>query len=82
MYAPAERAKPAVFRNNDLPGIVAASGAQRLIRHYGVRPGLRAVVLTAGDEGYGAALDLAEHGTDVAAVVDCRPDRPDGSNGG
>ena len=66
--------QPAVFRNNDLPGIVAASGAQRLIRHYGVRPGLRAVVLTAGDEGYGAALDLAEHGTEVAAVVDCRLD--------
>ncbi len=64
--------QPAVFRNNDLPGIVAASGAQRLIRHYGVRPGLRAVVLTASDEGYGAALDLVEHGTDVAAVVDCR----------
>ena len=66
--------QPAVFRNNDLPGIVAASGAQRLIRHYGVRPGLRAVVLTAGDEGYGAALDLVEHGTEVAAVVDCRLD--------
>lgn len=66
--------QPAVFRNNDLPGIVSASGAQRLIRHHGVRPGLRAVVLTAGDEGYAAALDLAENGTDVAAVVDCRLD--------
>ena len=48
--------QPAVFRNNDLPGIVAASGAQRLIRHYGVRPGLRAVVLTASDEGYGGGV--------------------------
>ncbi len=70
--------QPAVFRNNDLPGIVSAAAAQRLIRHYGVRPGLRAVVLTTGDEGYAAALDLAEHGTDVAAVVDCRPDPPAG----
>ena len=60
--------QPAVIRNNDLPGIVSAAAAQRLIRHYGVRPGLRAVVLTAGDEGYAAALDLAEHGADVAAV--------------
>ena len=70
--------QPAVFRNNDLPGIVSATAAQRLIRHYGVRPGLRAVVLTAGDEGYAAALDLAENGTDVAAVVDCRLDVPSG----
>ena len=66
--------QPAVFRNNDLPGIVSASAAQRLIRHYGVRPGLRAVVLTAGDAGYAAALDLADNGTDVAAVIDCRLD--------
>ena len=66
--------QPSVFRNNDLPGIVSATAAQRLIRRHGVRPGLRAVVLTAGDEGYAAALDLAENGTDVAAVVDCRLD--------
>ncbi|MCY3911671.1 MAG: 2Fe-2S iron-sulfur cluster-binding protein [Chloroflexi bacterium] len=70
--------QPAVFRNNDLPGIVSATAAQRLIRHHGVRPGRRAVVLAAGDEGYAAALDLAENGTDVAAVVDCRPDPPAG----
>ncbi len=70
--------QPAVFRNNDLPGIVSGTAAQRLIRHHGVRPARRAVVLTDGDEGYAAALDLAEHGTDVAAVVDCRLDAPTG----
>ncbi len=70
--------QPAVFRNNDLPGIVSATAAQRLIRHHGVRPGRRAVVLTARDEGYAAALDLAECGTDVAAVVDYRLDAPTG----
>lgn len=64
--------QPAVFRNNDLPAVVSAGGVQRLIRHYGVRPGRRAVVLTAGDEGYAAALDLTERGTEVAAVVDLR----------
>ena len=66
--------QPAVFRNNDLPGIVSATAAQRLIRHFGVRPGRRAVVLTSGDEGFAGALDLAEHGIDVAGVVDCRLD--------
>jgi sarcosine oxidase subunit alpha len=36
---------------------------------YAVRPGRRAVVLAANDMGYGAALDLADAGVDVAAIV-------------
>ena len=43
--------QPAVFRNNDLPGIMLGGAAQRLIRHYGVRPGQSAVVLAANDDG-------------------------------
>ncbi len=39
--------QPLVFRNNDLPGIMFAAAAQRLMRLYGVRPGQRAVVVTA-----------------------------------
>jgi sarcosine oxidase subunit alpha len=65
--------QPAVFRNNDLPGIVLGSAAQRLIRHYGVRPGRRAVVLTTSDDGYKVALDLIEAGVSIALVVDPRP---------
>lgn len=64
--------QPAIFRNNDLPGVVLGSAAQRLIRLYGVRPGRRAVVLTGNDDGYGVALDLAAVGIDVAAIVDMR----------
>ncbi len=59
-----------VFRNNDLPGVMMGSAAQRLIRLYGVRPGRRAVVVGAGEDIYGVALDLAEAGIEVAAVVD------------
>ena len=66
--------QPLVFRNNDLPGIMLGSAAQRLIKLYGVKPGRRAVVATANDEGYGAALDLLDAGVDVAAVVDLRMD--------
>ena len=62
--------QPAVFRNNDLPGVMMGTAASRLIRHYGVRPGRRAVVLTAKEGGYGTALDLAEAGVEVAAVID------------
>lgn len=63
----------AVFRNNDLPGVMMASAAQRLISRYAVSPGRRAVVLCANDEGYRAALDLIEAGIELAAVVDLEP---------
>ena len=68
--------QPAVFRNNDLPGIMMGSAAQRLIHFYGVRPGHRAVILTANRDGYGQALDLLEAGVEVAAVVDLRAEPP------
>ncbi|MEX2648608.1 MAG: 2Fe-2S iron-sulfur cluster-binding protein [Alphaproteobacteria bacterium] len=71
--------QPLVFRNNDLPGVMYSSAAQRLIRHYGVRPGTRAVVATANGDGYGAALDLLEAGVEVACVADLRPERSDGA---
>jgi len=62
--------QPAVFRNNDLPGVMMASGAQRLIARYAVKPGQRAAVLTANSEGYRAALDLIKAGVQVSAVID------------
>ncbi|MFQ5935986.1 MAG: 2Fe-2S iron-sulfur cluster-binding protein [Acidiferrobacterales bacterium] len=65
-------AQPAVFHNNDLPGVMLGSAAQRFMRLYGVRPGKRAVVLTGDREGYGVALDLLDAGVDVAAIVDMR----------
>ena len=61
-----------VFRNNDLPGIMMCSAADRLMKLYAVRPGKRAVVLTGNDEGYLTALTLAEQGVEVAAIVDMR----------
>ncbi len=68
--------QPIVFRNNDLPGVMLGSAAQRLIRLYGVKPGRRAVVATANADGYGVALDLADAGIEVAAVLDLRHDPP------
>ena len=64
--------QPVVFRNNDLPGVMLASAAQRLMKLYAVKPGRRAVVLTGNDDGYLAALDLHEQGVQVAALVDMR----------
>jgi len=62
----------AVFHNNDLPGVMMSSAAQRLMHLYGVRPGKRAVVLTGNNDGYGTALDLLEAGIDVKAIVEMR----------
>ena len=73
--------QPAVFRNNDLPGVMLASAAQRLIYRYAVRPMQTAVVLAANSEGYAAALDLAHAGTKVAALVDLRREGESGSAG-
>lgn len=63
-----------VFRNNDLPGIMMSSAAMRLMKHYAVRPGQKAVVLTGNDDGYLAAIEMAQHGVDVPLIVDMRKD--------
>ncbi|MEH6575507.1 MAG: 2Fe-2S iron-sulfur cluster-binding protein [Amphritea sp.] len=68
-----------VFRNNDLPGIMMSSAATRLMKHYAVKPGNRAVILTGNDDGYLTALELQEQGVEVAAVVDMRA-RPECSD--
>ena len=66
--------QPLVFKNNDLPGIMFADAAQRLMRLYGVKPGKRAVIATANRFGFDAALDLLDAGVEVAAVIDLRKD--------
>jgi sarcosine oxidase subunit alpha len=71
--------RPALFAGNDLPGIMLGTGAQRLIRLYGVRPGRRAVVATSHDGGLELAAQLAAAGVEVAAVVDARPASGEGS---
>jgi sarcosine oxidase subunit alpha len=64
--------QPALFRNNDLPGVMMGTAAQRLIKLYGVRPGRRAVVLAGNNDAYGVALDLLDADVQVVAVVELR----------
>jgi len=64
--------QPAVFRNNDLPGVLLGSAAQRLLRRHAIAPGKRVAILTANREGYELARDLRAHAIDVAAVLDLR----------
>ncbi|MDQ3637797.1 MAG: sarcosine oxidase, partial [Actinomycetota bacterium] len=45
--APGLIERPYVFEGNDLPGVILSTAARRLINLYAVKPGERAVVLTA-----------------------------------
>jgi len=64
--------RPLIFENSDLPGVVLGSAAQRLMHLYGVKPGQRAVVLSANDDGLQVALDLHAAGVKLAVVTDLR----------
>ena len=66
--------QPAVFQNNDLPGVMLGSAAQRLMHHYAVKPAEVAVVLAANSDGYQLVLDLIEAGVQIACLVDLRRD--------
>ncbi|MGI9015674.1 MAG: 2Fe-2S iron-sulfur cluster-binding protein [Euzebya sp.] len=64
--------RPYVFEGNDLPGVMLASAVRRLINLYSVRPGTRAVVLSANATGDGAVADLESAGVEVVQVIDAR----------
>ncbi|GAA4225890.1 sarcosine oxidase subunit alpha [Streptosporangium album] len=64
--------RPIAFAGNDRPGVMLASAARAYVNRYGVLPGRRAVVFTAGDSAYDAAHDLAAAGVEITAVVDAR----------
>ena len=64
--------RPLVFPDNDRPGIMLAEAARTYVARYGVRPGTRAVIASAHDQAYRAALELQAAGIAVAAIVDLR----------
>jgi sarcosine oxidase subunit alpha len=64
--------QPLVFPGNDRPGIMLAGAALTYLNRYGVRAGSRAVVVTATDNAYRAALDLQAAGVQVVAIADLR----------
>lgn len=64
--------RPLVFENNDLPGVLLASAAQRLLHLDGCKLGGAAIVVTDNAQGYRVARQLDAAGTQVAAIVDVR----------
>jgi sarcosine oxidase subunit alpha len=64
--------RPFVFAGNDLPGVILSTAARRLINLHAVRPGSRAVVVSANQCGDASRQDLQEAGVEVVEVVDAR----------
>src|SRR5262249_4949463 len=65
--------QPAVFPNNDLPGVMLAGGVDRLLHLYRVLPGRLAVVAAFDPASYATAAALARDGARVV-VLDPRND--------
>lgn len=64
--------RPMVFPHNDRPGIMLADAARTYLQRYGVRVGSYAVVVTADDSAYRAAMALHRGGVAIAAIADRR----------
>ena len=65
--------QPLTFGNNDLPGVMLAGAAERLVGLYRVLPGRVAVVLTGSERGYQTAGMLSRAGARVT-ILDWRID--------
>ena len=64
---------PAVFSNNDLPGVMLGSAVKRLVSLHGVMPGRRVVIVAANDDGWILAAQLLALGVEVVALAEERP---------
>ena len=65
--------RPLIFPNNDVPGVMLASAVSSYVNRYAVLPGRKVVLFTNNDNAYRTALDLAEAGAEIKAVIDLRP---------
>ena len=72
VVAPGLIERPYVFAGNDKPGVMLSGAVRRLVNMYAVRPGERAVVMTANGDGDSAVADLERAGVEVTRVVDAR----------
>ncbi len=72
VVAPGLIERPYVFAGNDVPGVMLSTAVRRLIGLHAVKPGERAVVLTANADGDAAIASLMQAGVEVARVLDAR----------
>lgn len=75
IFATGSIEQPLVFEGNDLPGVMLAGGATRLINLYRVKPGERAVVVSASGRALSVVKSLLAAGIEVVDQVDLREGR-------
>jgi sarcosine oxidase, subunit alpha len=63
---------PLLFENNDLPGIILLSGAQRLLHLHHIRPGERVLIAGSGTEASALKTQMMNIGCEVLDIVDPR----------
>lgn len=68
--------RPIVFGGNDRPGVMMASAVRTYVNRYGVTPGQRVSLFTAGDDGWKTASDLFDAGVRIEAIIDARANLP------
>ncbi len=64
--------RPLVFKGNDIPGVMLASGIQAYAKRFAVKPGEQVAFFTAGDSGWLSARDAYHAGVNVTALIDSR----------
>lgn len=64
--------QPIPFHNNDLPGVLLVTAAQRLLQRHAVAVGRRVAIVTVNRSGYETALALSDHGLSITHVIDLR----------
>ena len=72
VVAPGLMERPYVFAGNDTPGVMLSGAVRRLINLWAVKPGRRAVVLSANAQGDSALDDLRAAGVEIVASLDAR----------
>ena len=69
--------RPLVFGGNDRPGVMLSGAVRTYLNRYAVAPGRRAVIVTAGEDGWALLGDCLRLGLEVAAIVDRRATLPE-----
>ncbi|WP_424970989.1 sarcosine oxidase subunit alpha family protein [Dinoroseobacter sp. S76] len=70
--------RPIAFPMNDRPGIMSAAALRSYANRFAVVPGRRVAVFGNNDDAHRTARDLQVQGLEVVAMIDTRPDAPEG----
>ncbi|MBA3366504.1 MAG: (2Fe-2S)-binding protein [Actinobacteria bacterium] len=68
--------QPLVFPGNDLVGVMLPGAVERLLDHWSLKPGNRAVVVSADDRGLDTVELLQGAGVEIASTLDLREQNP------